>query len=174
MNLLILDSYITDIVNEGEEAEPDSNSEVEEDTNIEVEEKQTYFEPYMATLKIPKINFERGFYDKNSTLNNVNYNVLFHKKSDYPDKKNGNVILAGHSGSSAVSYFNDLYKLDKGDLAYILYNNNTYTYKIVNIYQEEKDGNIAIYRDKDKSILTLITCTNNDNTKQTIYILERV
>ena len=52
--------------------------------------------------------------------------------------------------------------------------NTTYTYKVVNIYKEEKDGTIAIYRNKEKSTLTLITCTKNDNTKQTVYILERI
>jgi len=161
MNLLILDSVVTEVINEVEETEP------EEETLIN-------YEPYLATLKIPKINLERGFYDKNSSLNNVNYNILFHKSSNYPDEKNGNTILAGHSGSSSVSFFNDLYKLEKNDLAYITYKNNTYTYKIINIYQEEKDGNVAIYRDKDKTTLTLITCKNNNNTKQTIYILEKI
>ena len=45
---------------------------------------------------------------------------------------------------------------------------------VVNIYKEEKDGTIAIYRNKEKSTLTLITCTKNDNAKQTVYILERI
>lgn len=172
MNLLILDSLVTDIVNE-EETEPDTTNEPEEEVQ-EVPEVQTTYEPYLATLEIPKLNFKRGFYDKTSSLNNVNYNVLFHKTSDYPDKENGNVVLAAHSGNSSVSYFNDLYKLEIGDTASIVYQGNTYTYKIKNIYKEDKDGSIAIYRDKNKSVLTLITCTNNDNTKQTIYILERI
>ena len=42
------------------------------------------------------------------------------------------------------------------------------------VYKEEKDGTIAIYRNKEKSTLTLITCTKNDNAKQTVYILERI
>lgn len=171
MNLQILESLVVEEVNQEIE-------EINEESPIEPEQKpqdaQTTFEPYIATLKIPKINLERGFYDKNSSLNNVNYNILFHKNSSYPTEDKGNVILAAHSGSSANSYFNNLYKLDLGDLAYIDYNNVTYTYKIVNIYKEDKDGNVSIYRDKNKNTLTLITCTNNDNTKQTIYILEQV
>ena len=53
-------------------------------------------------------------------------------------------------------------------------NNKKYTYKIVNIYTQPKVGNIAIYRDYSKTTLTLITCTNNDSTTQTIYIAELI
>ena len=171
MNLLILESLVVEEINQDVEVQNEGDSTEQEVPKIEA---QTNYEPYIATLKIPKINFERGFYDKNSTLNNVNYNVLFHKSSNYPGEQNGNVILAAHSGSSSNSYFNYLYKLELGDLAYITYNGNAYTYKIVNIYKENKDGNVAIYRDKNKNVLTLITCTNDDNTKQTIYIFEQI
>ena len=59
-----------------------------------------------------------------------------------------------------------------GDKAIVKYNNMTYTYKIVNIYKENKDGTVTIYRDKTKKCLTLITCTKDDKKTQTIYILE--
>ena len=70
--------------------------------------------------------------------------------------------------------FTNLNKLGNGDLAYIKYNNVTYTYKIVNIYDVLKTGTVSIYRDKNKSTLTLITCNLKDNTKQTIYIAELI
>ena len=54
------------------------------------------------------------------------------------------------------------------------YKGKKYTYKIVNIYTQPKVGNIAIYRDYSKTTLTLITCTNNDSTTQTVYIAELV
>lgn len=170
MNLLLLDSNINEVNTE------ESNDETQEETHEEPSKSDTSnnYEPYLAVLKIPKLNLERGFYDKTSSLNNVDYNILFHSNSDYPDKLNGNVILASHSGTSSISYFKNLYKLELGDEAQINYKNTTYTYKVVNIYKEEKDGTIAIYRNKEKSTLTLITCTKNDNTKQTIYILERI
>ena len=171
MNLLLLDSNINEVNTE------ESNDETQdEETHEEPSKSDTSnnYEPYLAVLKIPKLNLERGFYDKTSSLNNVDYNILFHSNSDYPDKLNGNVILASHSGTSSISYFKNLYKLELGDEAQINYKNTTYTYKVVNIYKEEKDGTIAIYRNKEKSTLTLITCTKNDNTKQTVYILERI
>lgn len=175
MNLLLLDSYIAEEVNEDDLDNSSVDEEVIDDNTSEnIDDNKTDFEPYLGILKIPKINLERGFYDKNSSLNNVDYNILFHSKSDYPDKINGNVILASHSGTSSISYFKKLYLLEKEDLAYITYKGNTYTYKVVNIYYEAKDGDVAIYRDKNKSVLTLITCTKDDNSKQTIYILERI
>ena len=67
-----------------------------------------------------------------------------------------------------------MYKLKIGDNAKIYYQNKVYRYNIVNIYNENKDGSVNIYRDSNKTTLTLITCTENDKTKQTIYILELV
>ena len=173
MNLLLLDSNI-DEVNTEENNDNNDNVDSVEEPQEEHKDTSNNYESYLAVLKIPKVNLERGFYDKGSSLNNVDYNILFHSNSDYPDKLNGNVILASHSGTSSISYFKNLYKLELGDEAQINYKNTTYTYKVVNIYKEEKDGTIAIYRNKEKSTLTLITCTKNDNAKQTVYILERI
>jgi len=178
MNLMLLDSLVTKEINEEDIVEnsitEEENNAVQTEQDNNITENKTDFEPYIGILKIPKINLERGFYDKGSSLNNVDRNILFHSNSSYPDEANGNVILASHSGTSSISYFKKLYQLEKDDLAYITYKGNTYTYKVINIYYEEKDGNVAIYRDKSKTILTLITCTKDDSTKQTVYILERI
>lgn len=137
------------------------------------EEKKEY-ETYTGILEIPKINFSKGFYKKDSSLNNVKYNIKILPQSSYPDKDKGNTIIIGHSGNYNNSYFANLYKLDLGDTATIKYNNKKYTYKIVNIYTDTKDGTVTIYRDETKTCLTLITCTKDDKTTQTIYILELV
>ena len=99
-------------------------------------------------------------------------NILVVEGSSYPTKEKGNLILAGHSGTGWKAFFNDLYKLNKGDKAIVTYKGKTYTYKITNIYTQPKVGKIAIYRNYDKTTLTLITCTNHDSTTQTIYIAE--
>ena len=70
------------------------------------------------------------------------------------------------------SKIRDINKLNIGDYAYVNYKNHKYTYKIVNIYEQEKTGKIAIYRNLNKNTLTLVTCTKDSRTKQTIYILE--
>lgn len=140
------------------------------DTNVE----ETNYEKYAGTLEIPKIGFYKGFYSKNSDLNNVKYNIKILDVSSYPDEPKGNVIIIGHSGNYSNSYFANLYKLVVGDTASIYYNNHKYNYKIDNIYTDNKDGTVTIYRDESKSTLTLITCTKDDETKQTIYILSLV
>lgn len=148
---------------------------VEED-GIKREEAVTEEEPvtndYIGYLNIPKINLIKGFLDKRSTENDVEKNILVVEGSSYPDIDKGNLILAGHSGTGWKAFFNDLYKLNKGDVAYVTYKNKKYTYKIVNIYTQPKIGTIAIYRNYNKTTLTLVTCTNDDSTTQTIYIAE--
>lgn len=125
---------------------------------------------YIGILTIEKINLEQGFYDKGNPENDVDRNITFLEPTNYPDEKNGNVILVSHSGSSSIAYFKHLYQLEIGDIATIRYKGKVYTYKIDDIYTETKDGDVTIYRDTTKSTLTMITCTKDDDTKQTIYI----
>ena len=127
---------------------------------------------YIGYLEIPKLNFKKGFYPKSSELNDVDKNLLLVKESSYPNVSRGNLIIAGHSGTAWNSFFNDLYKLSVGDETKVKFNNKTYTYKIVNIYKAPKVGQIAVYRNKNRTTLTLVTCTNDDSTTQTIYISE--
>ncbi len=127
---------------------------------------------YIGSIEIPKVNVNRGFTTIDSPYNTISKNVQVIKGSTYPNVKNGNFILAAHSGNSYIAYFHDLYKLGKGDVAYVNFQNKKYTYKIVNIYEQQKTGKIAIYRDTSKTCLTLVTCTRNKKDKQTIYILE--
>lgn len=128
---------------------------------------------YIGYLSIPDINLKKGFTNKESKQNTVSKNIEILSASDYPDKENGNVILAAHSGNSSVSYFNKLHLIDKGAKVYVEYNNITYTYQIVNIYEVEKTGKAEITRRKGVSGITLITCTKNKDT-QTIYIGELI
>ena len=129
---------------------------------------------YIGYLDIPKINLKRGFVSLNSKYNSISYNVMLIKGSSMPDVKNGNLILAAHRGNSSVSFFDKLYKLNLGDEANVTYNDKIYTYKLVNTYLEAKDGTIAIYRDENKTTLTLITCTRGDKKTQTVFILSLI
>ena len=146
--------------------------EVVEEEEVNSDDTEQNYESYVGTLKIDKIGFEKGFYGKGSSLNNVKFNIKILDVSAYPDERAGNVIIIGHSGNYSNSYFGNLYQLNVGDTASITYDNKKYTYKIVNIYKDTKDGTVTIYRDESKNTLTLITCTKDDETKQTIYILE--
>lgn len=148
---------------------------LEQDGEIKEEPKEELGEvtnEYIGYLTIPKINLKKGFLDIRSELNNVEQNITVIEGSSYPDKEKGNLIIAAHSGSGWKAFFNDLYKLSTGDIAEISYKGKKYTYKIVNIYKQQKTGKIAVYRNYDKTTLTLITCTNFDKATQTIYIAE--
>ena len=150
---------------------------IDDNINDNLEEKEEVKEQvkinYIAVLKIPKINLERGLVDPNSYLNNVNYNIEILDDSSMPDEKNGNVILAAHSGNARISYFRNLDKLNIGDDISIDYKSNTYSYKITDIYLIDKTGTAEIIRNKNKSTLTLITCKHNTK-KQIIIIAEMI
>ena len=165
---------LSEIENKKEETKKEENTTQEEDKKEEVSdntETNINYEGYLGILEINKIGFYKGFYSKESSLNNVKFNLKVLNESNYPDEKKGNVIIIGHSGNFSNSYFANLYKLEIGDTASIYYKNHKYNYKIDNIYTDTKDGTLTIYRDINKSTLTLITCTKDDETKQTIYIL---
>ncbi len=141
----------------------------QEDQEVKTETKIDY----VAVIKIPKINLEKGLCKKGTWCNNVNKNIQILEEASYPDTENGNFILAGHSGSGRTAYFKNVYKLNVNDEISIIYGGFEYKYKITNIYDIEKTGNANIIRNRDKTTLTLITCRQKTN-KQIIVISELV
>ena len=176
------------ISDEPEEINSGNHEEIndDEDTTINNQE-QPVIEPdnknnnnqnvenYIAYIMIPKIELNRGIYNTTSTLNNVNKNIYVHPVSTFPNNVSGNnLILASHSGSSSISYFKKLYKLELEDDVYLEYNGKTYHYKIKNIYTVLKDGTVALRVKQNVSTISLITCTKGDSKTQTIYICELI
>ena len=139
--------------------------------------QQTYqidYSKYLGVLEIPKIGLKRGFYNVGNRYNNIEYNVTMVSGSTLPDVVNGNLILMAHSGDAYISYFAYLYRLNIGDSVYVTYNGRKYQYQIVNIYEVKKNGIVTIRRNKSKTVLTMITCTKNNDYTQTVYISELV
>lgn len=172
MNILLYENEIPENIEEEKEEE----SEIIEEEIVEPEEEkeessETKYN-YIGMLEIPKINLKRGFLDINSKYNNVKYNITVIKGSTFPNERNNNLIMAAHSGVCSVCFFDKLFNLSIGDKAYINYKNVRYAYSLVNTYEVEKDGTVAIYRDYSKKVLTLITCTRYSDTKQTVFIFE--
>ena len=147
---------------------------VSDGTVYQQNEKEIDYSRYAGVLEIPKISLKRGFYNTDSKYNNIEHNVSMITGSSMPDVPNGNLMLMAHSGDAYISFFAYLYRLKIGDSAYVTYQGNKYRYQIVNIYTVPKTGKVAIYRNYNKTTLTLITCTKNDDTTQTIYIAELV
>lgn len=160
------EEYIVDVpVVEEETPQEEQLDEKKEENKVEVN--------YIAVIKIPKIGLEKGLASKDSYYNNVNRNIQILTESDMPDKEKGNVILAGHSGNSSVSYFRKLNKLQNNDEVIISYKGKDYVYRMVNSYEIEKNGYAHILRNAEKTTLTLITCKHNTN-KQLIVICELI
>ena len=171
MNLLLFeDEKPKDLNVEGESSVDESIIPEDEETNVS--EKVSY--NYVGTIEISKIKLKRGFLDISSPYNNVDRNVTVIQQSSFPNVENGNFILAAHSGNCSICYFDKLYKLSIGDKALVYYKNYKYSYKIVDIYNVPKTGEVEIKRDPGKTVLTLITCTHNSDTEQTVYIFELV
>lgn len=144
------------------------------DSSDKKQENVIDYSKYLGVLEIPKISLKRGFYNIDSKYNNIQYNVTMVAGSTLPDVVNGNLILMAHSGDAYISYFAYLYKLNVGDYAYVTYNGIKYKYQIVNIYEVPKNGVVRIQRNYSKTSLTMITCTKNNDSTQTVYISELV
>ncbi len=176
MQIAISDS-IPDKTDETVEVEKDAEIIINDNTqNTQVQEQSQVinYSKYLGVLEIPRIGLKRGFYGTDSKYNDIQYNVTLVKGSTMPDVPNGNLILMAHSGDAYNSYFNYLYRLNIGNSAYVTYKGKKYQYKLVNVYTVPKVGSVTIVRNYDKTTLTLITCTNNDSTSQSVYILELV
>ncbi len=127
---------------------------------------------YLAILEIPAIQVKNYLYDLNSPLNHVNKNVLVVEGSVMPNIEYSNLILAAHSGIGPTAFFHNLDTLQIHDIANIYYEGEKYTYQLVDIYQEAKDGTITIHREPRKKHLTLITCDKVNNHLQNVFVFE--
>lgn len=161
---------ISDNSNNDSSVENDGTA-IESDEKSETSNKKVSYN-YIGTLHIDKIKLNKGFLDLNSPYNNVDRNITVIEKATYPNVENSNLIIAAHSGDCPVCYFDKLYKLELGDKASVKYKNKRYIYELVNVYNVEKNGTVEVRRDPSKKTLTLITCTHNSDTEQTVYIFE--
>lgn len=171
---LVAYDYINEKFNTKVEVENIVSSDEKEEEDEEEENTDNDLEHYIGYLEIPKLEFNRGFYNIASPENTVEKNIQVIEGSKMPNKKNGNLIIAGHSGTGWKAFFNDLYKLNIGDQAIVTYKGHKYTYQIEDISKQAKTGTLTIKRNRNKTTLTLITCTNNDSTTQTIYVASLV
>ena len=114
---------------------------------------------YDGYIYIPKLNY-RNVISTNNILDQNKVYMLSDKSIINKDK--GNIILAGHNNKYV---FSNIYKLYIGDEIIISDFEYKYSFIIYEIkYINIKDKSILdnIY---DKKIITLITCTNNTQTR---------
>lgn len=132
--------------------------------NLSIEEKELVKNNYFALLEIPQINLKKELYNINDKKNDVNKNIYVHPTSIFPN----NIILAGHSGNTKYSYFNNLKKLKTNDIIKIYYENKIYEYKIKRVEEQNKTGTLYLKEDKAERLI-LITCHLKHNTQMIYY-----
>lgn len=128
--------------------------------NVEIDEKYQY----NSVLEIPSINLKRGILDINNEYNKAAYNIELLKEEE------NLIVLAAHNGNSYNSYFGKLHNIELGD--YINYYKDGILYKYIyrESYDIKKNGYADIYRKEDKNTIILITCKDDIDDAQTVYI----
>jgi len=111
------------------------------------------------------INHQYEILSKNGNIKEIS---MF-EECGRPNEENTNVVIGAHSGTGKYALFNEISKLKPNDEIIIYYNNKKYIY-IVEEIKEVKDTDISILDNKDKPILTLLTCKINDNSKRIVVI----
>lgn len=151
-----IESYIKNYNNKGNIISEKNNS--NGDSNFQ----------YIAILDIPKINLKKGLVMSTKNFKSINYAISIDKNSKMPDKK-GYFILYAHSGNSRISYFKDINKLEKDDIAKVFYQGKTYNYKVNKKYEIQKTGSLILNENYDVNNLVLLTCIHN--TKKQLVII---
>ena len=106
---------------------------------------------FVGYLKIPKIDMNLGFYDYDSPLNDVEYNIEF-----IDTGVTNTYLIAAHSGVGKKAYFNDLAKLAIDDDIYLELHDKNMHYKVIDITRTIKNG--EVYISNSSGFLYLTTC----------------
>lgn len=128
---------------------------------------------YLAILEIDKIGLKTGIVCYDSNDNNVNKHIEILAGSKMPDIDNSVLILAGHSGTSRVSYFQKLNLVNTSDNIFLYYKGQKYTYSVYNKYKVNKNGEISI-RGNNTTTMVLTTCDIDSSDKQLVVMAELI
>lgn len=118
-------------------------------------------------IKIDKINLNMEY--KISSKNNKIREIVMFEECGRPNITNSNTVIGAHSGSASYAYFNKINLLEDGDIINITYEDKIYNYMVIEV-KEVDDNQIEILENKDRSILTLLTCKIRDNTKRIVVV----
>lgn len=119
---------------------------------------------YNSILEIPSINLKRGILDINNKYNKAKYNIELVKEED------SIIVLAAHNGTNRNSYFGNLNTIELGDEINYYRDGHLYKYIYSESYDIKKNGYADIYRNEDIQSIILITCKDNTDDAQTVYI----
>ena len=129
-------------------------------------------------LLIEKNNINRkydgyiSFKNKKWLIKNGDYNeilnqnlVLMISNKETLESEYGNIILAGHNNKYV---FSNLYKLNKDDAIIVSDFHHEYLFKVYDISKVNIKNKSILDNVYDKKILTLITCTSNNQIRYVV------
>lgn len=114
----------------------------------------------IGSIIINKLNINKPLYKINSNKNNIEENITILKESIPPKEDNSILIIAAHSGTGPIAFFNELNKLEINDEIIIKYDNKEYKYFVKDIWEEKKNGYININKEPQKQLI-LTTCASS-------------
>lgn len=115
----------------------------------------------IGELIINKISLKEKLYDINNSKNNIEEHVTILSEID------NTLVLAAHSGTGKIAYFERLDELNLKDEITLYYKNKKYIYNVTEIYEEKKNGYIHINKNKKRQ-LVLTTCSPKKTNYQLI------
>lgn len=116
-----------------------------------------------GTLIIKKINLKEDIYNIGNKNNTIEKHVTLLEQSIIPEL----IIIAAHSGTGKIAYFERLDELKINDEITLINNKKKKTYIVKEIWEEKKNGYININKEK-KNQLVLTTCSPKNNKYQLI------
>lgn len=138
-------------------------------------EVKTSVKPAVNKLIIPKIKVNIPIIESDNEEYGLNHGAWRLPNSSTP-KESGNMVITGHRfkylpPSNLTFYlFN---KLEKGDIASIIWNNQIYYYKINEVKVVSADDT-SILKQSKKPILTMYTCDPIYSTKNRLVVIGEI
>ena len=121
----------------------------------------------IGRITIPKIHLSEYIYPVESEENTIERHVTILKESIPPNQENSIFILAAHSGTGPLAYFEELDQIQLEDEITLNYQGINYTYVVKEIWEEKKNGVIHLKKELENQLI-LTTCSPKKENKQLI------
>lgn len=129
----------------------------------------------MGYISIPKIKLELPIYE-GVTATNLTKGIAHMESTSLPNgRTNTHSVLAGHTGIYEAELFDNLDKLNAGDVFYITFYGEKSKYKITDEIIVLPDDTSSIKVEDGRCLVTLVTCTPKTiNTHRLLITGEKV
>lgn len=126
--------------------------------NIDTKKDDYEIGDVIGVLNIPKINLEVAI--KRGITNEILKDSVGHFENTAMPGEYGNFSVAGHRAYTSNKFFSNLDEVEIGDDLNVLFENETFTYKVNSIEVVTPDKvEVVDSTDNDKKEITLVTCT---------------